>query len=67
MHAFSHIICICIAAAAEEVIYEVVAEPPEPLEQAGRGVRTRPRAQWTPVLSSRRKASPGAHPIISNL
>ena len=30
----SHIICICIrvAAAAEEVIYEVVAEPPEPLE-----------------------------------
>ena len=32
----SHIICICtrVAAAAEEVIYEVVAEPPEPLEQA---------------------------------
>ena len=31
MHAFSHIIYICIrvAAAAEEVIYEVVAEPPE--------------------------------------
>ena len=35
MPAFSHIICICIhvAAAAEEAIYEVVAEPPEPLEQ----------------------------------
>ena len=36
MHSFSHIICICIrvADAAGEVIYEVVAEPPEPLEQA---------------------------------
>ena len=36
MHAFSHIICICIrvAAAAEEVIYEVVAEPQEPQGQA---------------------------------
>ena len=35
MHAFSYIICICIrvVAAAEEVIYEVVADPPEPLEQ----------------------------------
>ena len=32
----SHVICICtcVAAAAEEVVYEVVAEPPEPLEQA---------------------------------
>ena len=32
----SHVIGICIrvAAAAEEVVYEVVAEPPEPLEQA---------------------------------
>ena len=31
---YSHIICICtrVVAAAEEVIYEVVAEPPEPLE-----------------------------------
>jgi len=29
MHAFSHVICICIrvAAAAEEIVYEVVAEP----------------------------------------
>ena len=36
MHAFSHVICICIrvAAAAEKIVYEVVAEPPEPLEQA---------------------------------
>ena len=32
--ALTHIICIRVVAAAEEVIYEVVAEPPEPLEQA---------------------------------
>ena len=32
----SHVICICIrvAAAAEEVVYEVVAEPQEPRGQA---------------------------------
>ena len=36
MHAFSHIICICtrVAAAAEEVVYEVVAEPHGPQGQA---------------------------------
>ena len=36
MHAFSHIICICtrVAAAAEEVVYEVVAEQQEPQGQA---------------------------------
>ena len=47
MHAFSHIICICIrvAAAAEEVIYEVVAEPPEPLEQAQQEERREAPAQ----------------------
>ena len=35
MHAFSHVICICIriAAAAEEIVYEVVAEPQEPQGQ----------------------------------
>ena len=35
MHEF-YVICICsrVAAVAEEVVYEVVAEPPEPLEQA---------------------------------
>ena len=43
----SHIICICIrvAAAAEEVIYEVVAEPPEPLEQAQQEERRENQAQ----------------------
>ena len=35
MHSFSHIICICtrVAAATEEIVYEVVAEPPEPQGQ----------------------------------
>ena len=47
MHALSHIICICIrvAAAAEEAIYEVVAEPPEPLEQAQQEERRENQAQ----------------------
>ena len=34
MHAFSHVICIHVAAAAEEIVYEVVAEPQEPQWQA---------------------------------
>ena len=36
MHAFSHVICICIrvAAAAEKIVYEVVAEPQEQQGQA---------------------------------
>ena len=36
MHSFSHIICICtrVATAAEEIVYEVVAEPQEPQGQA---------------------------------
>ena len=36
MHVFSHDMCICIrvVAAAEEVVYEVVAEPQEPQGQA---------------------------------
>jgi len=47
MHAFSHIICICIhvVAATKEVIYEVVAEPPEPLEQAQQEERRENQAQ----------------------
>ena len=61
MHAFSHVICICIrvAAAAEEIVYEVVAEPQEI-------VRNLPKAQFTLALSSRRKASPSAQPINLN-
>ena len=36
MHAFSHDICICIgvAAAVEEVVYKVIAEPQGPQGQA---------------------------------
>ena len=35
MHAFSHDMCICIrvVAAAEEIVYEVVAEPQGPAPQ----------------------------------
>ena len=41
------IICICIrvAAAAEEVVFEVVAEPQEPLEQALQEERREIQAQ----------------------
>jgi len=58
--------CTRVAAAAEEVVYKVVAEPPEPLEQAQQEERreARPKAKFTPVLGSRLKASHGAHPII---
>ena len=38
-------ICIRVAAAAEEVMYEVVAEPPEPLEQAQQEERREAPAQ----------------------
>ena len=58
--------CTHVAAAAEEVVYEVVAEPPEPLEQAQQEERRENQAQLTPVLSSRQKVSPGACPIILN-
>ena len=47
----SHIICICtrVAAAAEEVVYEVVVEPPEPLEQAQQEERRENQAQGSVV------------------
>ena len=50
----SHAICICtrVAAAAEEVIYEVVAEPPEPLEQAQQEERRDNQAQGPTHSSS---------------
>ena len=37
--------CIRVAAAADEVVYEVVAEPPEPLEQAQQEERRETPAQ----------------------
>ena len=50
----SHIICICtrVAAVAEEVIYEVVAEPPELLEQAQQEERRENQAQGPTHSSS---------------
>ena len=65
---YSHVICICIrvAAAEEEVVYEVVAEPQEPQGQAPQEEVRGESAQLTLVLSSRLKASPDAHPIILN-
>ena len=66
--ALTHIISICVAAAVEEVVYEVVAEPQEPRgkPRSRRFARSRQKAQLTLVLSNRLKASSGAHPTISN-
>ena len=60
----SHVICICtrVAAAAEEVVYEVVAEPPEPQGQAPQEEVRGESAQGP----ANPKASPGACPIILN-
>ena len=61
----SHIICIRVDAAAEGAVYEVIAEPqgPRGKPRSRRVARDRPKAHLTLVLSSRRKASPGACPI----
>ena len=47
MQALSHIICICtrVLAEAEKVVYKVVAEPQEPLEQAQQEERREAPAQ----------------------
>ena len=49
-------------------MYEVVAEPPEPLEQAQQEERRENPAQGPsdPALSSSPKESPGARPINLN-
>ena len=67
LHTFSYH-CIHIDAAAEGVVYEVVAKPQEPQGQAPQQEDRGESAQGhlTLVLSSRRKASPGACPIILN-
>ena len=64
---YSHVIHICIriAAAAEEVVYEVVAEP-RGKPRSRRTVGSRPKAHLTLALSSRLKASPDACPTILN-
>ena len=48
----SHIICIRVAAAIERVVYEVVAEPQEPLEQAQQEERREAPAQGLVHLSA---------------
>ena len=64
LHTFSYN-CIRVAAAAEGAVYEVV-ESHRGSPRSRRTVGSRPKAQLTPVLSSRRKASPGARPTILN-
>ena len=56
----SHVICICsrVVAVAEEVVYEVVAEPPEPLEQAQQEERRENQGQG-PVDPSAKQQSQG--------
>ena len=54
-HAYiPHVICMCtrVAATAEEVVYEVVVEPPEPLEQAQQEERREALAQGQVHTSS---------------
>jgi hypothetical protein len=65
-----HIIYMCIrvaAAAEEEVVYEVVAEPQEPLEQAQQVERHENQAQGPvdPGVEQQSQGKPGACPIIS--
>ena len=70
MHVFScHMHMHTVAAAAEEVVYEVVAEPQDPQGPAPQEEVRGESAQGplTPVLSNRRKASPGARPFIFEL
>ena len=53
--------CIRVASAVENVVYEVIAAPQEQPEQAQEeSVRNRPKARLTPALISSPKASPGA-------
>ena len=67
----SHVICVCtrVVAAAEEVVYEVVAEPQESQGQAPQQEVREEAAPGQPTLvaSSRLKESLGACPIILNL
>ena len=59
---YSHVIRICIrvAAAAEEVVYEVVAEPQEPQGQAPQqeDLGSRPKAQLTPSVEQQTQGKP---------
>ena len=64
----SHVMCICTRV-VEEVVYEVVAEPPEPLEQAQQEERRENQGQGPvdPSTEQQTQGKPGARPIIFNL
>ena len=61
----AHVICICIrvAAAAEEVVYEVVAEPQEPQGQAPQQEERHENQAQGPIdpgIEQQTQGSPGA-------
>ena len=55
----AHIICICVAAAAEEVVYEVVAEPQGPQGQAPQQEERRENQAQGPVDPGTEQQSQG--------
>ena len=69
MHSHAIYICIRVAAAAEEVVYEMVAEPQEPQGQAPQEEVRGESAQGpaNPSVVQQIKASPGACSIIFKL
>ena len=66
MHAFSHVLCIYIrvAAAAEEIVYEVVVEPQEPHGQALQQEDREEPAQG-PIHPSTEQQTQGKHRCTS--
>ena len=65
--ALNHFICIRVASAVEDAVFEVIAAPQEQPDQAQEERRENPaKARLTPALSSSPKASPGAHLINLN-
>ena len=57
--ALTHIICICVAAAAKGVVYEVVAEPQEPQGQAPQQEERRENQAQGPVDPGTEQQSQG--------
>ena len=66
--ALTHIICIHVVAAAEEVVYEVVAEPQGPQGQAPQQEAREKSFQGPthPSVEQHTQGKLGAHPTISN-
>ena len=59
--------CICVATAAEEVVYELVAEPQEPPEQARQEERSENPAQGPVHPSSKQQPEGKPRCITPNL